>query len=392
MTGERSIWTYPWDLHDIGVEAAVERVTEAGLGMISLATSYHAGRFLQPGNPRRRVYYPQDGTVYYRIDPDLWADHEIRPEQAAIVTDEGDMLARLVGLRDAGGPGVSCWTVFLHNTRVGMAHPGHVLRTAHGDPQYYGLCPSSPAVRAYAVTLAHEISHRYRPDRIEVESPDFMGFAHGYHHEKDGLGLLAEDIFLFGICFCRHCLTRASAAGVDAAAARAEVAGLLDAALTRAVPQAQFPDFPTQGTAAFARFKALSVYLVWRCEPVTSLLAAIRAATHPDTRLLLIDFAGSWQGGVDLPAIAPHIDGVVHCAYTTPPDQIAGLFAATRATLGPDKTLIAGFQVFYPTVADAADLANRVAQTRPHADGVNFYNLGLIPRARLAWISQALRG
>jgi hypothetical protein len=237
-----AVWAYPWDLHDIGVQDAVDRMTGVGATMVSLATSYHAGRFLQPGNPKRRVYFPQDGTVYYRPDPGRWAGEAIAPLQADIVATEGDMLADLIRRRDTGGPGVSCWTVCLHNTRLGMLHPAHVMRTAHGDPHYYGLCPSSPAARAYVVGMVAEIAAVYAPDRIELESPDFMGFSHGFHHEKDGLGLLAEDDFLLGICFCHHCLARATQAGIPADEARQIVVNLLDNAFARELPQAQFPD------------------------------------------------------------------------------------------------------------------------------------------------------
>jgi len=390
MTRQASIWAYPWDLHDIGLDTALDRINDAGLNMVSLATSYHAGRFLQPGNPRRRVYFPQDGTVYYRPDPARWQGHEITPRVADIVETEGDMLGALTTRRDAGGPAVSCWTVCLHNTRAGMAHPDHVMRTAQGDPHFYGLCPSSPAARAYVTTMVAEISQTYHPDRIELESPDFMGFSHGFHHEKDGLGLLAEDDFLLGVCFCRHCLTRATAAGIDAAAAQAQVARLLDAAFARELPQPQFPDFPAQGINAFAALPDILAYLQWRSEPVTSLIAQIKSVTHPDTTLLLIDAEGTWAGGIDLPAIIPHIDGILHCAYFTAPERINGLMARTRAALGPEKSLIAGFQLFHPNLADAGDLQNRVAQTAPHVDGHNFYNLGLVPPARLRWITQAL--
>jgi hypothetical protein len=64
--------------------------------------------------------------------------------------------------------------------------------------------------------------------------------------------------------------------------------------------------------------------------------------------------------------------------------------AATRALLRPDQTLIAGFQLFHPEVKDAHDLARRTAAVAPHADGVNYYNLGLVPPPRLAWIARAL--
>lgn len=387
---EISVWTYPWDLHDIGLDTALEMLSAQGVNTVSLATSYHAGRFLQPGNPCRRVWFPQDGTVYYAVDPARWADHEIAPLEADIVATEGDYLARLTERRVAGGPKVSCWTVCLHNTRLGMLHPDHVVRTAHGDPQYYGLCPSSPAARAYVTNMVAEISERYRPDRIELESPDFMGFDHGYHHEKDGLGLLPEDRFLLGLCFCDHCMARARNAGVPAEAARDTVRRLLDDAFARELPQAVFPRFPDDGPAAFADHADLARYLDWRREPVASLIRETRQAAHPGTRLLLIDFEGSWWGGVDLPSIAGHCDGVVHCAYTTKPDRIGPVLARARAILGPEKTIIAGFQLFQPEVADRDDLRTRVQASLPFADGINFYNLGLVPAARLGWIGHSL--
>ena len=161
MSGDISVWAYPWDLHDLGVEETTAQMGELGVNMLSLATSYHAGRFLQPGNPRRRVYFPEDGTVYYRPSPERWVGHEIKPQMAAIAESEGDYLGAMIQQRDKGGLGVSCWTVCLHNTRLGMAHRDHVMRTAHGDPHLYALCPSSDAARSYLVTMIEEISYEY---------------------------------------------------------------------------------------------------------------------------------------------------------------------------------------------------------------------------------------
>ena len=42
-----------------------------------------------------------------------------------------------------------------------------------------------------------------------------MGFAHEFHHEKDGVGLTAEDDFALSLCFCDSCIARAAKAGVD---------------------------------------------------------------------------------------------------------------------------------------------------------------------------------
>jgi hypothetical protein len=93
---------------------------------------------------------------------------------------------------------------------------------------------------------------------------------------------------------------------------------------------------------------------------------------------------------VDLFACAPHLDGVLFCAYFARPEGVARLLKGARAAVGPGRQVIAGFQLFHPNVADAADLTARVAAARPHADGFNFYNLGLVPPARLSWIRRAL--
>ena len=387
-----AIWAYPWDLHDIGPQAAADRMADAGATMVSLAAAYHAGRFLQPANPRRRVYFPQDGVVYYRPDPARWHGAEIRPLMADIVATEGDMLAEMIRRRDRNGLKVSAWTVCLHNTRLGRQHQAHVTRTAHGDANLYALCPSSPAVRAYVVRLVAEIAQTYAPDRIEIESPDFMGFSHGYHHEKDGLPTLPEDGFLLGLCFCRHCTAAAQATGVDAEAARLTAATLLDAAFARELPQARFPDFPATGSAAFRAHPALHAYLTWRSTPVTTLIAALREVVPNATQLMLIDAEGTWASGIDLARIVPHLDGVVLCAYHTPQSRIAPLFSSTSALLGPAKTLIAGFQLFHPATRDRADLAARLAATRPQASGASFYGLGLVPPARLDWVRTAITG
>lgn len=374
-----ALWAYPWDLHDIGPKAAIQRMTDAGVTMVSLATAYHAGRFVQPGNPRRRVYFPQDGTIYYCPDPTRWQGSEIQPLMADIVATEGDMLAEMIRRRDKGGLKVSAWTVCLHNTRLGCLHPDHVTRTAHGDPNLYALCPSSPAVQDYTTRLIPEIAAIYAPDRIEIESPDFMGFTHGYHHEKDGLPLPPQDIFLLGLCFCTHCLRAARSVGIPAESARQQTVTLLDESFARELPDPSPSTFPPE----------LQAFLAWRSSPVTSLIAQLRAVTPRATQLMLIDAEGTAAGGIHLPDLVPHLDGIVHCAYHTPQPRIAPLMAATRAQLGPGKTLIAGFQLLHPATRDRADLAARVAATRPHADGVNFYCLGLVPPARLDWIRTA---
>ncbi|MEF0941267.1 hypothetical protein [Rhizobium sp. BR 362] len=386
-----SMWTYSWDIQDQGLEAlAADLSGRAGLTTVSMAISYHAGRFFQPRSPRQKAYFPEDGTVYFRPDERLWQDKLIRPLMATNVTERGDMLEALTRGRDTTGLKVSCWTVCLHNTRLGMLHPNHVTRNAFGNPNYYSLCPSSPAARAYAVTLVRDITN-YRPDMVELESPNFMGFAHEYHHEKDGVGLNAEDDFLLSLCFCDHCAARATKAGVPVEGARRSVTRFIAELCERAVPEQQFPDFPAAGIDAFRDHPELYAYLAWRSEPVTSLIAEIKAAADPATRIVLIDLKDGWLGGVDLAAAGKLCDGAILCCYDMEPETVADVIQGGRAAIGPEKFLGVGLRVFYPEVDGPAILAARAkAAVDAGADGVNFYNYGLIPAKRLDWVKAAV--
>lgn len=387
-----SMWTYPWDVQDLSVERTVADLRErAGLDTVSLATSYHAGRFLQPRSPTRKAYFPEDGTIYFQPTAARWADHAIGPQVARVTAEGGDVLGELVRRRDAGGMAVSCWTVCLHNTRLGMLHPGAVTRNAFGDPNLYSLCPSHPDARAYVRTLVADLTARYRPDAVELESPSFMGFAHGFHHEKDGVGLLPEDDFLLSLCFCPACLARAAAAGVDGEAARQTVRRWIADACERATPAPRWPDFPTAGLAVFAPHPEVAAFLDWRFEPVTSLIGELRAEAHPATKVYLIDGENGWLGGCDAGATARACDGLILCAYDMAPEQVAALLRSGRAAVGPDRFLGAGFRVFYPEVRGAEQLAARAAAAaEAGADGINYYNFGLIPAARLDWVGAAV--
>lgn len=387
-----SMWTYPWDIQDQGLEAlAADLAGRAGLNTISMATSYHAGRFFQPRSPRQKAYFPEDGTVYFRPDESLWQDKTIRPLMAQNVAERGDMLAALTKARAQTGLKVSCWTVCLHNSRLGMLHPGHVTRNAFGNANYYNLCPSSPAARDYVVTLVRDITTNHRPDMLELESPNFMGFAHEYHHEKDGVGLNAEDDFLLSLCFCDHCTARAEKAGVPVEGARKTVARFIAELCERAVPERQFPDFPEAGIDAFRAHPELHAFLAWRSEPVTSLIGEIRAAADPATRIVLIDLKDGWLGGVDLAAVGRLCDGAILCCYDMTPEAVGEVIRTGRALLGPDKFLGLGLRVFYPEVDGPDILTARVKNAvEASVDGVNFYNYGLIPARRLDWVGEAV--
>ena len=230
-------------------------------------------------------------------------------------------------------------------------------------------------------------SDRNPIDSVQIETPGFMGFAHGYHHEKDGLGLNEEDDFLLALCFCDACLARAARAGVDGEAARRTVRHWIAEACERAMPAPQWPDFREQGLEVFAPHPEVLDYVRWRFEPVTSLAADLRAAVHPRTRVHVLDIGDGWLCGSDLAALARATDGIVFCAYDRHPAGVEDDLVAARALVGPDRFLGTGFRVFWPEMRGPHDFVARAEAARAAGvQEINFYNYGLIPAARLDWV------
>ena len=385
-----AMWTYPWDVLDLGLETVARDLRErAGLNGINIATAYHAGRFFQPRSPKRKAYFPEDGTIYFRPDPKLWAGRRIVPKVADVIADR-DVLKDLIAARDRGGLSVACWTVCLHNMRLGLLHPDTCTRNAFGDPNYYSLCPSHPEVRAYIVTLVQDLTTHYRPDIVQLETPGFMGYAHEFHHEKDGVGLTAEDDFLMSLCFCDACTARATAAGIDVAAARRKVQFWITEAAERAVPAPRWPNFVRRGPDLFHEHPEVEAFVRWRFEPVTSLVSAIRDAAHPASRVDILDINDGWRSGSDLAALGKICDGVVFCAYDRAPAMVESDSRVVRALLNDKTRLGVGMRLFHPEMRAAEDIvANSLAAIWAGATEIDYYNYGLVPAARLDWVRAA---
>jgi hypothetical protein len=124
----RGLYTYAWDLADEGVAEVAAPARDAGLNTLTLAAAYHAGKFLRPHGVSGKVYFPEDGTVYFRARAERYG--RIKPALASI-TGPSDPFADLA--RVAPDLGRVAWVVACHNTRLGMLHPDLVARNCFGD-------------------------------------------------------------------------------------------------------------------------------------------------------------------------------------------------------------------------------------------------------------------
>jgi len=384
----RAIYSYAWDIAELGVGAFVDEIRGLGLNTVTLAGAYHAGKFVRPHGRKGKVYFPEDGTVYFRADLKRYG--RIKPSANSICRTH-DMFRELA---DAG-LAVNAWLVPLHNTRLGQAYPDITVENAFGDRYVYSLCPSSPDAREYAIALCKDVTDNYPVLGMSVESPGFAPYAHGFHHE---FSLMKHNRWfdnLLGLCFCPHCLEGATAAGIDAGALREAVKTDLESWLA-----APF-DIPDDMAEAFwladtRSGGALNAFLSWRCDVVTSLVGEIKAAIRKDAAFAIIPSvarptAGCWYEGTDLAALAGTAGIVEACFYEPSAERVrVDAWDVNRRVAGRGK-LRGILRPAHPDLKSRGEVVAAVEALRDSGiTDVAFYNYGHVRRASLGWIADAL--
>ncbi|MFN0194301.1 MAG: hypothetical protein ACKVP5_20410 [Aestuariivirga sp.] len=386
----RAIYTYAWDLAETGVAAAVDEFKALGLNTVTIAGSYHAGKFLRPHGKAGKVYFPEDGTAYFKTTASRYGT--IKPVANSLL-EERDVLRELC---DKKGIATNVWLVLLHNTLLGTRHPEVTVANAFGDRYVYSLCPSHPESRAYAVGLARDVTQSYQVSGISMESPGFAPYAHGYHHE---FALNQPNRWLdnqLGLCFCDHCVKGATAAGINAKTLKARVARDISDYLASDI------DFPADMAEAFwladTRLDGeLKAFLDWRCGIVTSLVAEIRSEVRKDATVAVIPSVarptgGAWYEGSDLAALAKVSDFVEACFYEPGSMRVKADLFDVKRRLGGSQKLRGILRPAWPDLQTKGDfLAAVEALVDGGIQGLAFYNWGHLRAANVAWIADAMK-
>src|SRR5215203_219064 len=212
---ETSMLAFATDLRDEGTGTVLDNVKDrAGVDGLTMAVAYHDARDIFPHNPVRKVRYLEGGAFFFSPDTARYEGLRLQPRVSGLAR-SGEALGELCEAAGERGMRVNAWAVFLHNDRLGFAHPECATQNVFGDRYLTDLCPSNPYVRTYACALTSDIA-RYEVTSILSESLHFQGLGHGYHHERYFEDLGTVGTYLLGLCFCIHCLRAASQAGVDA--------------------------------------------------------------------------------------------------------------------------------------------------------------------------------
>ncbi len=385
----QSLFCYAWDLAEDGVEAAVEDFKKRNINTITLAAAYHAGKFLRPHGKQGKVYFPEDGTAYFQTSKASYGT--IKPLENSLLG-EKDILRECCAIE---GMNTTAWLVLMHNSRLGELHTDHCVENAFGDRYIYSLCPCSPETRRYAVTLCRDVTDNYEVDGITLETPGFLPYDHGYHHEFALVKPYPWVSRLLGLCFCANCIEQASAAGIDAASLKNRVAKGVHDYLQSDI------DWPDDMSDAFVLADIvldadLAAFLRWRCERVTSLVEEIRQEVRNDAEVAVIPSvarptSGAWYEGSDLKALASVADFVEACFYEPAVDRVCSDLADILRRIGGPEKLRGILRPAYPDLQDSQSVKAAVAALREAGvDGISFYNYGHLRTTSLDWMADGL--
>ncbi|HTU74992.1 MAG TPA: hypothetical protein VMG38_15870 [Trebonia sp.] len=399
---ESSLYAHVEDLRGEGIERVADRALGWGCDGLTVAAAYHRARDVTP-HGSSRVTLRRDG-VHFPLPLDVWSELRLVPplQDGA---DDG-LLARLRLQTARRGASLHGWTVFLHNTTLGLAHPDVTQENCFGDRAAPAdLCPSHPDVRAYAIALARSVA-RLGVDAVVAESLHFGFFGHGYHHDRCFADLGQVEEFLLGLCFCPHCRLRAAEAGVDSQAARVAAARIVGGVLDGGPP---VPGQLAVASLADHGGPALERYAISRAQTVTSLVASVaRAVADEGSRLVFLDLAGAikgyadglpaggtaceaaWQIGVDPAAIGSVADGYAILGYARDPGRLSADVAAYRLALGQSSHLRVTLRPGQPDTPSTANLGQKLRLIAAAADAVDFYSYGLLPLPVLDRIPEAI--
>lgn len=364
----------------------LERARALGITHLALASLYHAGFFLYPHNPRRKTHLLEDGVAYFRPDPACYSGG-IVPPQANLCRDV-DWFATIQAAVRSAGLGVIAWTVVLHNTPLGLAHPEATVENVYGDCYPHAMSPGHPASVAYARGLVRDLARNQSVTDILLEAVNYRRRAHGgawvagHHHERDGVHLRELEQRLLDLSFNSADVAHGTAAGIDVDALRRQVRTHLDTYFAEA------PDVPAGLCATPAEFR----------DAVPALVAYERSLAEAERRLLVELRAEADDANVRLHGSAsPLVDVVSLGVYGEPVERAAALVAEERSRLRPGQQLMAVIRLGFNSpgmgtpITSATQLAEMCAALRQRgADLLAFYNYAEAPQKAIGWIGPAL--
>jgi hypothetical protein len=128
-----SLYAYPWDLHDEGLDKSLGRILEmTACKEVMLTPAYHVSTYFLPHNPARMIYWGEDGAVYFRPNQEYWRNSYIRPRLSNLAEGK-DYFQTIVTKTKERGLLFSAWIVYLFNHHLASEHPQYARADVFGN-------------------------------------------------------------------------------------------------------------------------------------------------------------------------------------------------------------------------------------------------------------------
>ena len=385
-----TLYLYPWNLISGNRDQTASALSSLGFHGINLAVSCQAEKFIHPCGNTQRVDCAEEGAVYFK--PRLHYGR-IKPRVSRLL-EQCDVTASLAGRTDLT---LNAWVVLFHNTQLGMDYPDATVKNAFGDSYVYSLCPSHPDVQQYGITLCKDIAQHYSVAQLLLETPGFLTYNRGFHHEPCQVAPNPWLDTWLGLCFCEHCISGAKRAGIDARSLQRYAADEIDKFLrTDSTPDVEMASAWLQ--ADLVTNADLAAFVNWRCQLVTTLVGRIREAVDPATRIKIIattqkpHATAIWEGH-DLAALNKAADGLeLPLFQSTTEASVADAVDVIRRVGGVDS-LGAILRPGWPDMHSESGVSDTISCLRDLGfDDIAFYNYGLLPPVNPRGLQAAIAG
>ena len=376
-----SLYTYPWDLADEGVDAAMELFATTGCDEVTLTPCYHQSTYFLPHNPKRPVYCGEDGAIYFAPDLARYENTKMKPYVSKEVTDP-EWFDRLVEGINRHGLRLGCWVVYTFQANLSLKYPEFANHDAFGTPHRMRLSLGPKDVQEYMLALTAEILERFKPSVLLIESLERRGMA---VPPKRRAEMTARCQALLTVCFNPGSVQIANDAGLDGEALRNEVVEWLRPRLARrATTEDQLPADDEWMVSAFDG--RLKQYLDAQRRSTTALWLKVAELIHASGAKLhtpLATDSSALRDDLD-PAINAHIDRALTGLIS------AQEVEAVKRQIAPGSGAMASIN--RSGESDAAALTQDLtAAAEAGAMGAQFYNYGLLREEELGFIGEALK-
>jgi hypothetical protein len=289
-----TVWTYPWDVARLGVDAVLAEIADHGLHGIDLAATYHPISALSPRGdtvgaffcPRGAVFFPARAARYGRVKPHVWPDRDV-------VTAWTDVAEHL----DAHGLELNAWTIGLFQPWIAQDYPETARVYSDGTRLDAGICVSSPAVHEYLTALVTDLADQFPVTLVKLEGMFPPLFDYGWTRRRIYFSLTPRQQQLMGLCFCASCTSAGAAQGLDVDAIRARVRASLHIGTDDSSTVASPDNANTDGDAELDAYAALAPAAASRL--IADLAAALRAAGSSTRLGVSLPFEGDIDQSVE---------------------------------------------------------------------------------------------